>query len=195
MELQQDISREWLTREKVAHLLRVLFSAKATKVLDWSPSFREIHFDTLFEHGKRGMILDVDECIAPHHWDVTKENLSLIRILLQSGWKIVIFSNMKKSDRYRELEDLWIKVVTSSYAKPDARGFEECIGTLAMDKWEIIMVWDNFLTDGWAIGVWIDFIKVDPIRTNNDKVSVSRMVQKSFRWIVDMIARKRNSIK
>lgn len=190
----QDISREWLTREKAEHFFRVLFSAKATKVLDWSPSFREIHFDTLFDFGKRGMILDVDECIAPHHWAILPENFAIIWELIRLWWKIVIFSNMKKSDRYRELEDLWIKVVTSSYAKPDARGFEECVGALAMDKWEIIMVWDNFLTDGWAIGVWIDFIKVDPIRTQGGGLTLWRITQKSVRRLVDGITRKRKSI-
>gem|GEM_PF-4462830 len=32
--------------------------------------------------------------------------MELIKELLIKEWKIVIFSNMKKSDRYKKLEDL-----------------------------------------------------------------------------------------
>ena len=114
--------------------------------------------------------------------------------MIKNWWKIVIFSNMKKSDRYKNLEALWIEVITSKYAKPDKRWFDECIDLIWIDKWKIVMIWDNFLTDGWAIQVWIDFIKIEPILTIWDKKSISRVVQIWMREIVDRIATIRGDI-
>jgi hypothetical protein len=48
----------------------------------------------------------VDECIAEHHGKILEENLEIIKNLLANDWKIIIYSNMKKSDRYDELEKL-----------------------------------------------------------------------------------------
>ena len=102
-------------------------------------------------------------------------------------WKVVVYSNMKKSDRYNYLESLWIEITTSKYAKPDSRWFDECINAMSMDKNKVVMIWDNFLTDGWSIQAWIDFIKVKPILTHWDKKSLSRVTQVFARKIIDRV--------
>ncbi len=183
-----DHNREWLTPVKIVHLFQVLFNKEATKVLDSVKEFWDISFDYLQKKWKSGIILDIDECIAPHHWKILEKNEKIIIDLLIKWWEIVIFSNMKKSDRYTNLEELWIKVVTSKYAKPDKRWFNECVDLIWKSREELIMIWDNFLTDWWSISAGIDFIKVEPIFTLEDKVSFSRTIQIYMRKIVDKIA-------
>lgn len=183
-----DISREWFTWEKWAHFLRTLFNRRATEVLVAHKKFLDINFSWLWNLGKRWIILDIDECIAPHHWDILPENIDKIKELLEIWWRIVVFSNMKKTSRYDELESLWIKVVTSIYAKPDIKWFQECVEKLELSASKTVMIWDNYLTDWWCINAWIDFIKIKPINTQGDYLKPSRIVQKSLRCLVDFVA-------
>lgn len=181
----QDKSREWLTVEKCEHFLRVLFSRKATEVLDAYQRFGDIDFERLAMLWKLWIILDVDECVAPHHGDILPVNLAKIRELLEGWWKIVIFSNMKKSGRYRELEELWVQVITSKYAKPDARWFEECVEKLWLSRGEVVMIGDNYLTDGGCKNAGIDFIKIKPIVTEGELSWIWRKVQVKSRALID----------
>lgn len=185
--LNSDKSREWVTIPKIIQPFRVLFSKRATQVLAWYRSFDNIDIELLKQNGIEWIILDVDECIAPHHGQILNLYYQKIQELLQAWFKIVIYSNMKKSSRYEDLEKLWIQVITSKYAKPDKRWFEECLERLWLNASEVAMVWDNYLTDWWAIWAWIPFIKIKPIETL-DKKSISRRFQIWFRSMVDFVA-------
>lgn len=89
----------------------------------------------------KGVILDIDECVAPHHGEVLQENVDAIIEMVNQGVKIVIFSNMKASERYnplieavRDSTGYELKVITSRYAKPDPRGFKECVDQLGLNE-------------------------------------------------------------
>lgn len=183
-----DISREWFTLEKWLHFFRVFFSNKATKVLDAYNKFKLLDLELLKQEWIKWIILDIDECVAPHHWNILPENYDKILELLNAWFKIVIFSNMKKSSRYEELERLWIEIITSKFAKPDRRWFDECVEKLWLNNNEVVMIWDNYLTDWWSINAWISFIKIKPINTNDSKKSFSRQWQLLFRQVVDKVA-------
>ncbi len=183
-----DTDREKTTPKKLVHFLRVMTTKKATNALESVWEFQDINFEKLWNDGKRGIILDVDECIAPHHWQILPENMKIIKELLDLGWKIVIFSNMKKSDRYDELEALGVRIITSEHAKPDERWFTESQEALELELWEILMIWDNYLTDGGAIYAGIEFIKVAPIKSDEIHKSLKRRMQITFRTIADFKA-------
>lgn len=191
--IHQDISREWISSQKLIHLIHLIFSKRATEILWAYQNFVWIDFQTLWENGKRWIILDVDECIAPHHGDIFDENFRKIEQLKQKGWDIVVFSNMKKTNRYENLEKLWIPVCTSPFAKPDSRWFLEAMKlfTSHLNREQVIMIWDNYVTDGGSIKIGVDFIKVKPIETENEQINASRKIQKIVRSIVDTVAFKR----
>lgn len=193
LEMKNDISREWPTLAKITHTFNLFFANKHIDSLNFVDRFSEIDFDELRNIWKKWIILDIDDCIAPHHGEILPENLNIIKELVASGWKIVFYSNMKKTSRYEELEKLWIQVITSKYAKPDKRWFEECLDVLWLDAEKTIMIWDNFITDWWAIEAWIDFIKVKPIEAVEKNKSLSRIVQIMMRDKVDDIIRSRNN--
>lgn len=180
----KDISREWLTFSKVSIFLKSLFAYKTELILQKAQTFTEINFEKFYnEKGICGVILDVDDCIAPHHGSILPENIARIRELLDFGFRIVIFSNMKKTNRYSELENLGIQVITSCFTKPDSKGFQDCLGVLGMYPHEVIMIGDNYITDGGYLYIGIPFIKVAPIP--NTVTGFKRWLQRKFRTIME----------
>lgn len=188
MENHNDICREWPTLWKFIHPIAILLNRSLTKTFWKYEKFQEIDFEYLWEFWKRWIILDVDECIAPHHWDILPENLEIIKKIIAKWWKIIIFSNMKKNWRYAELEKLWIKVITSKYPKPDPKWFRACLAKLWIKKDFVIMIWDNFITDWWCRYLDIDFIKLKAIKPSNKEKIYSRWFQKASRKYAEMIA-------
>ncbi|MBI4994754.1 HAD hydrolase-like protein [Candidatus Peregrinibacteria bacterium] len=167
MEKITDISREGLTIQKLLQLFLLLFPANNTalaKVDDFS-SLDIAEINKQFWLEIKGVILDIDECVAPHHGEILPENIEAIKCL-QRQVRILVFSNIKKTDRYAELEELGIRVHLSRYAKPDPRGFEECCAELSMQSNEVLMIGDNFMTDGGAVRAGCHFAKVKPITTD-----------------------------
>lgn len=178
--MQEDVSREGLTGEKVAQLGR-LFVPSLNHAIAKVNSFSVIDISRINEllgTNFKGVILDVDECVAPHHGEVLQENVNSIIEMVKQGVKIVIFSNMKASERYNPLIDAVrestgyeIKVVMSHYAKPDPRGFSECVDELGLAEGEkALMIGDNFVTDGGAIKARIPFVKVKPVKTQGEGI-------------------------
>lgn len=192
--LENDISREWLTFSKTIQFARVLFSKRATQVLDSVETFMDINFEELMLAGKTTIILDFDDCVAEHHWLICAKNFARIIQLQEAWWKIIINSNMKKSDRYDQLEELGIQVFTSKFAKPHRRNFEECLKKIGSTAEESIMIWDNFLTDWGSITAKISFIKVKPIPSSESQKSLPRKFQIFTRQIADRVAELRGHI-
>jgi len=191
---ESDYHREWVTISKVVHIFKVLFNKEATKVLEKVNTFCDIDFQKHWQDWKRGIILDVDDCIAPHHWGIYTFNKDKINQLILLGWQIVIYSNMKNSDRYEELENMGIEVIKSPYAKPNSAWFEECVDKMWLDHTQIMMIWDNFLTDGWSIWAGIDFVKVDAINKDIWEQSIWRKVQINMRDFADRVAKLHGNI-
>jgi len=186
--MPEDISREGLTGEKIAQLGR-LFVPSLNHAIAKVSSFSVIDIaiiNELLGTNFQGVILDIDECVAPHHGEVLTENVDSIIAIVNQGVKIVIFSNMKASERYnplietvREATGYEIKVIMSRYAKPDPRGFQECVEGLQLSEGEdALMIGDNFVTDGGAIHSGIPFVKVKPIKTPEE--GVLRKIKRSF---------------
>jgi len=178
--MSEDISREGVTFEKVAQLGRLL-------VPDLNHAIAKVGRFALIDLARinellgtnfRGVILDFDECVAPHHGEATEENEVALTEMVRQRIKLVIFSNMKASERYRALiaaileqTGYEIRVITSRYAKPDPRGFAECLEALELEESEeAVMIGDNFVTDGGAISAGIPFIRVSPIKTEGEPI-------------------------
>lgn len=189
---QQDISREGVTMDKAWQLGR-LFRPKNNHAIAKVEKFANIDIQKLNEllgANFKGVILDVDECVSPHHEEVLDVNVDAIIEMINQGIKIVIFSNMKLSDRYvpliekvKESTGFEIKIITSKHAKPDPRGFEESVEALNLGEGEdVLMIGDNFLTDGGSIRAGIPFIKVKPIKTEGEGIKgVKRWPQRGLR--------------
>lgn len=190
--MKEDISREGVTNEKILQLGR-LFRPKNNHAIAKVEKFASIDIAKLNEllgTNFKGVILDVDECVAPHHGEVLQENVDAIIAMVNQGIKIVIFSNMKMSDRYdtliekvKDATGFEMKIITSPYAKPDAQGFIDCVKELGLKAGEDeLMIGDNFNTDGGSIQVGIPFVRVRPIKTEGEGIKgVKRWPQRGLR--------------
>lgn len=167
----EDISREGLTLAKLQQPLRLIHAPNSHAIAKLSSfqKFNLARINALLGTDFQGVILDVDECIAPHHGRIDLANFDKIMEMVEEGLHFVIHSNMKANDRYDEILESGkgsIALLKSRYPKPDPRGFDECVDLLKLPRDKVIAVGDNFLTDGGAIQVGIPFVHIDPIRGN-----------------------------
>ncbi|HRY90902.1 MAG TPA: hypothetical protein P5229_00990 [Candidatus Gracilibacteria bacterium] len=173
--MNEDISREGLTTEKICQLGR-LFLASHNHAIVKVSEFRKVNLpkiNHILGTEYAGAICDVDECMAPHHGEILPENIDAVTRMVKTGFNVAIYSNMKAGGRYepfvktvREKTGYQIPVVTSRFAKPDKRGFLEAKEALSLGKeGKAVMIGDNFVTDGGCIHAGIPFIQVAPILT------------------------------
>jgi uncharacterized protein len=180
----EDVSREGVTFSKVAQLGR-LFLGENNRAIAKLDRFASLDIGALNEQLDRdikGVILDVDDCIAPHHGEILDENIDKIREMREAGIEVIVFSNMKYSERYAELEEMGVKVHKSGFAKPDPRGFLECCDEIGLAPEEVVMVGDNLITDGGCTKAGIDLVLVDPVSgVEGTRSSVKRKIHVATR--------------
>lgn len=186
--MQEDISREGLTGEKVKQLGR-LFVPRLNHAIAKVSRFSVIdiaRINELLGTNFCGVILDFDECIAPNHGEALPGKANAIIEMINQGVKLVIFSNMKANERYDDLiadvleaTGYEIRIIMSRYAKPHPRGFSECVEALELSEREdAVMIGDNFVTDGGSINAGIPFVKVKPVKTPGE--GPLRKIQRSL---------------
>ncbi len=164
---QSDKGREGITLYKLKQIIR-LFKKENRQVLLDLDKFTDLDLSEInkkYQKNYQGLILDFDETLSPLGGKILPENEEKIAELLKENFKIVIFSNMRVSDRYDSLLKKGVKLITSKYAKPDPRGFQECLKVLNLSPKEVVMIGDNLVTDGGSMAAGIDFIRIKPIFT------------------------------
>ena len=161
---QKDNPREGLTVLKLLQLLK-LFLPHNTRTLARLDKFKDLDIEKLNKLSDlniKGIIIDTDDCIAYNHGEILPENIEHIKKLNKKGIKIVIYSNMAKTERYEPVEK-YVKILTNLPPKPSKKGFRQAVKTLALPKSQIVMIGDNYITDSGSIHIGVPFIKVKPI--------------------------------
>ncbi len=59
-----------------------MINKKATNVLESANKFGHIDFEKHMQDGKKWIILDIDDCVAPHHGNIYPTNIKRIKDLL-----------------------------------------------------------------------------------------------------------------
>jgi HAD superfamily phosphatase (TIGR01668 family) len=188
----EDQNREGFTFIKLLQIFR-LFLPSNTKTLARLNKFTDLNLEKLKELKNldiKGLILDVDDCIAHNHKEVLKENLEYIKTLHAKGIKIVLYSNMKKTKRYDSIER-YVEVLTNIPPKPDVRGFKEALKRLSLQRENVLMVGDNYVTDSGSLRVGIRFVKIKPLMGKYDSIfeTVKMLIYSIFREFYDLLSR------
>lgn len=185
----KDHSREGMNLEKIWQVFRLLNPAN-TKTLCRLEEFADLDIDKIRQESGlmiRGIILDIDGCLSYNHGEIFPHNIAHLETLIDRGIKIVIYSNMQWSKRYESLKEK-VTVLTNLPPKPSQEGFKLALQKLkqqGIPQENVVMVGDNYITDGGAIRAGIPFIHVQPLRTEKEKFTekVHSALRGFFIWL------------
>ncbi|UCD10444.1 MAG: HAD family hydrolase [Nitrospinaceae bacterium] len=155
--------REGLTAAKVFRFLSLPFRPDRLKAYRSVDRFVDIAIAPLLADGIRGVLLDADGTLAPHHSQAfSPAVMEHVHEMTAAGLKVAIFTNAN-DDRFEQFQG--VSVVTGVPAKPDPRGFLTAMRKhLGLDDPKAVcMIGDNYITDGGAISAGMRFIHVRPL--------------------------------
>ena len=158
------VTRDGLTLAKIIYFLLMPFRPDLLKTYMALGRFIEVPIDQLKVDGIKGLLIDADGTLGPHHArKFSSEVVEHINKMVDHGLKVAIYTNAFE-DRFYQFKG--INVVTNVLPKPDKRGFEKAMTDfLGLDDPSIVcMIGDNFLTDGGAHLAGMHFIHIHPIR-------------------------------
>jgi predicted HAD superfamily phosphohydrolase YqeG len=155
--------REGLKWVKIRRFITLPFSPKSLRTYRAVKRFEDVPIDHLISDGIKGVLLDADGTLGPHHTRVFSESVrDHIAKMLASDLRVAIYTNAME-DRFEAFEG--VAIVTDVPPKPDPRGFG-----IAMKKYlqlddpaTVCMIGDNYITDGGAIDAGMRFIHVQPV--------------------------------
>ena len=155
--------REGLKWVKIRRFITLPFSPKSLRTYRAVKRFEDVPIDHLISDGIKGVLLDADGTLGPHHTRVFSESVrDHIAKMLASNLRVAIYTNALE-DRFETFEG--VAIVTDVPPKPDPRGFG-----IAMKKYlqlddpaTVCMIGDNYITDGGAIDAGMRFIHVQPV--------------------------------
>jgi len=160
---QSNTPREGLKWVKIRRFLTLPFSPKSLKTYLAVRQFEDVPIDRLVADGIKGVLLDADGTLGPHH---TREFSEPVRdhvaIMIAAGLRVAIYTNAME-DRFDAFEG--VAIVTDVPPKPDPRGFEIAMKQYLQldDPATVCMIGDNYITDGGAIDAGMRFIHVQPV--------------------------------
>jgi predicted HAD superfamily phosphohydrolase YqeG len=148
---------------KIRRFITLPFSPKSLRTYRAVKRFEDVPIDHLISDGIKGVLLDADGTLGPHHTRVFSESVrDHIAKMLASDLRVAIYTNAME-DRFEAFEG--VAIVTDVPPKPDPRGFG-----IAMKKYlqlddpaTVCMIGDNYITDGGAIDAGMRFIHVQPV--------------------------------
>ncbi len=158
--------REGLTFAKVLRFLSLPFCPRSLKPYLAVNRFVDVPIDRLQADGIRGVLLDADGTLCPHHTrEFSDEVVRHIGKLTGNGLKVAIYTNAFE-DRFQQFSG--VNIVTGVPPKPNRHGFETAMKKFLglKDPATVCMIGDNFITDGGAYSAGIRFIHVRPIKGN-----------------------------
>jgi predicted HAD superfamily phosphohydrolase YqeG len=156
--------REGLTGAKVSRFLLLPFQPKYLKAYLAVKRFEDISIDLLLQDGVKGVLLDADGTLGPHHTRHYPDSVvTHVRQMVVKGLQVAIYTN-SSNKLFQQFSG--IEIVREAYPKPDPRGFEIAMKNHLKleDPSTVCMVGDNFVTDGGAISAGLRFIYVQPVK-------------------------------
>lgn len=159
----KDKDRQHITAQKVLCTVGFPFRPKWSRAFMELDKFEDLNVQELIQSGIRGLVIDVDGTLVEHGaLEFSDGVVNKLREITRAGIKTCILSNMA-ADRYDQIEELGISIVTNVPPKPDPEAFrvarEDHLGI--EEPALTAMVGDNRVTDGaGAIRAGMEYIYV-----------------------------------
>ncbi len=107
----------------------------------------EINADLLVSAGKRGLVFDIDNTVAPYETArPTQEVKDYFSSLVDAGMQIAFVSNNKNTRTDVFNEELGFFCVTDA-SKPSPKGVLKCIDHMKLEKEQMLLIGDQIFTD------------------------------------------------
>lgn len=133
----------------------------------------EIDFDNFWENGIKGLIIDIDNTLAPFDSPLASDDvLNLLNKLTEKGFLICLLSNNSQKRVEIFSKDLNYPHIWKA-KKPSTKGIDEALKLLGLSKDEVILIGDQIFTDvlaGSRAGV--DTILTKPMSDTQDEWQV-----------------------
>jgi HAD superfamily phosphatase (TIGR01668 family) len=156
-------TREGLKWVKIRRFLTLPFSSKSLRTYKAVRRFEDVSIERLVVDGIKGVLLDADGTLGPHHTRVFSESVrDHVAKMIAVGLRVAIYTNATE-DRFDAFEG--VAIVSDVPPKPDPRGFEIAMKQYLQldDPATVCMIGDNYITDGGAIDAGMRFIHVQPV--------------------------------
>ena len=128
----------------------------------YEESFYNIDLTALETRGIRGIILDIDNTLAPYFVPEPDEKLTgWIRDLQKRGFLLYIVSNGKEARVQRFNRELNLPFVCHA-GKPSAKGFVKAMRDMDLPPENTAVIGDQIFTDVWGgnrLGLWTILVK------------------------------------
>tara|TARA_B100000029_G_scaffold289320_1_gene283072 strand:- start:346 stop:927 length:582 start_codon:yes stop_codon:yes gene_type:complete len=176
---------EGLTWAKLSRFIALFFQPSRSSTYLFTKQFEEVPIDFLLGDGIKGILLDADGTMGPHHSRVFKPAiLDHVQKMLQQGLKVAIYTNAA-GGRFESFEKIGVKVVINALPKPDRTGFITAMKNFLDldDPLKVCMIGDNYITDGGAVDAGMRFIHIQPLPGNEP------FIHKSTRYLAYLCAR------
>ncbi len=135
-------------------------------------SVKHIDYEALLKNGKKSLIFDLDNTLAP--FDIVEpdeEIIQFIKNLKEKGFKVCLVSNNKGKRVEIFNKKLGLPIVSKA-GKPKLGGITRAMNLLESKKEECVMIGDQMFTDVWVGNrLGIVSILVKPI-ANRDEFTV-----------------------
>lgn len=113
-------------------------------------NLREIELIKMWESGKRGIILDLDNTITPWHKnELTTEAVQLIDQARTLGYQLYLLSNATFRRTELVARELGVSF-TAPGLKPLTRGYRKAMQELKLTPEQVIVIGDQIFTDIWG---------------------------------------------
>ena len=159
---------EGLTWAKLSRFIALFFQPSRSSTYLSAKRFEEVPIEILLNDGIKGILLDADGTMGPHHTRVFEPAiLDHVQRMLQQGLNVAIYTNAA-DDRFQSFEKIGVKIVNNVPPKPDRTGFIKAMKNFLElgDPLKVCMLGDNYITDGGAVDAGMRFIHIQPVSGN-----------------------------
>lgn len=111
-------------------------------------SIEDIPVDIFAQHGIKGLLLDLDNTVAP--WNdntLTTEVIKWFKHIKEAGISACIVSNNQRPERVAAVADVLEILYVYKAAKPTRRAFRKGIKALGLKEEEVAVIGDQIFTD------------------------------------------------
>ena len=106
----------------------------------------DIDYESLYEHGYRGIIYDIDNTLVPHDAPADERAIGLFGRLSEIGFSCLLLSN-NKEPRVKDFADDVGALYIHKAGKPGRRGYLRAMEKLKTDRETTIFIGDQLFTD------------------------------------------------